>query len=88
MFGEKWRGTLQDHQDKNPDITEPRKKHPRVNPGDAVGSESWSSRYISDPVRKNGVKVQTNSFSRSQTVEWIASFRFLLCFSGFIGFKM
>ena len=28
----------------------------RVNPGDAVGSESWSSRYISDSVRKNALK--------------------------------
>ena len=28
----------------------------RVNPGDAVGSKSWSSRYISDSPRKNALK--------------------------------
>ena len=28
----------------------------RVNPGDAVGPESWSSRYISDSLRKNALK--------------------------------
>ena len=28
----------------------------RVNPGDAVGPESWSSRYILDFLRKNALK--------------------------------
>ena len=28
----------------------------RVNPGDAVGQESWSSRYISDSLSKNALK--------------------------------
>ena len=27
----------------------------KVNPGDAVGRESWSSRYISDFIRKNAL---------------------------------
>ena len=28
----------------------------RVNPGDAVGPKSWSSRYISNSIRKNALK--------------------------------